>query len=311
MSQYPPQQPWGLPPEQPGQWGQQQPSSLLPNYSQPVPPQSSGAWQQQPNMGYPTRQQWPQQAQMPSPYPQPGQYQQPYYPPGPGMMSPPLPKKKGDRTALLISILVAVILLSSGGIVAIMLSITKGTDSIGNTATIQATQSGAGATVTPIGTTTQVNVIPTALPTATSASKNTVGSQAVIGTTLDAFTTKHGQPFDTKTNTNGTTTYKFHGTDGKIAEIDVLTYPNSQRIYAIIIGTPNNQSWDALTTLTECIAFLPEDVKLEIGKTVKNASGVDVGLYQPGSSVELKNTLPSSDFVDADTGSTVKPGTFS
>ncbi len=217
-------------------------------------------------------------------------------PPGPPQKPPR--KKLSRRTWIIIGVVVLILVVASAA----------------NANKSTATPTAVAPTATPIivnsqATDTPIPATDTPTPKPTSAPKNTVGSQSVIGTTLSSFNAKYGQPYDHSVNANGTTTYKYQGPNNNISQINVFTYPNSDRIYAIIAGA-NAQNWDATTALTVCIAFIPEDAKLDQATSVQK-SGVDVGLYQPGTSVELMNTLPASEFVDADSGATVKPGTYS
>lgn len=154
QSQPSPPQPWGVPPDQSGQWGQPPPQ-----WQGQQPPQPL-----QPNTGYqqPSGSQWPQQqAGM---YPQQQYQQPPMMPPGP---PPQPPRKKLSRRAWIIIGVVVLIL-----VVASVANANKGGNtptSVAPTATPTTIIVNSQATDTPIPTATP-KPPPTAKPTPTFAS---------------------------------------------------------------------------------------------------------------------------------------------
>ncbi len=155
--------------------------------------------------------------------------------------------------------------------------------------------------------------IPTQAPTIAPTAKPqpvALGKQAVIGNTVAAFNAKYGNPTSHSSNGDGSITYSYGAVAKDIGQISVVTFPNSQRIFGIILA-PSGSSWDAVTAYTTCLTFDPEDSTVGTGHSVQDLTGTDVGLFQDGKSTELANSLPANDFINQDSSSSVPPGTFS
>lgn len=301
MSMQPPYQ-GSEQPQQPQQ--PQQAFGQFPPYQQPSQPlqQPYGSppqLQSQPLPPYGQQQQPYGQPNQPSPYMNsfPGQFPN---------QQPPTPRKSRNRRLLVIigASVIGLILLCS--VIGSLASAFNSKTSANQPTAAPTGQQQAQATTAPTSAPTQA---PTKAPTAKP--KATLGNQIVPGVSINAFIAKYGSPASQNTGSNGTTTYSWQNVSNNIVQMNVLTFPNSQTVLGVILGAPNGQTWDATTALTNCVAFVPEDGKLDNPKAITNSSGVQVGLYQGGSSIELANALPASDFVDADTQSTVTPGTFS
>ncbi len=210
---------------------------------------------------------------------------------------PPPPKKKHTGRNLLIAAIVVVVVIAAciGGFSIVTNASNNNSPSTTTTAATSAPS--------------QATTVPTA--TSTPKPSSSLGNEAVIGNTVAVFNAKYGNPVNQTTNQNGSVTYKYQDLTSNIGALDVITFSNSQTIYGIVLAPPAGQEWDATTTLSVCIAFIPDDSKLDQPSNVQDASGTSVGLFQAGSSKELANSLPASDFYEEDSGNSVTPGTFS
>lgn len=301
---------WQPIPQNPQPWPSQppRPQSYPVTQEPPASPSFSGQWdvpqQPVPQQLFPNSyQQTDVSGQLPPQYPQqsstiPPYRQQPYEQMLFQQQQPPKRKLSRRTWAIIAAVVVVIVIIS-----AISSAVQDNNSSTKANPTTAPAQSQAAPTDVP----TQA---PTAAPT--TKPKPTLGSQTAVGNTVDAFTAKFGSSASQKSDSNGGTTFQYQNVNNNVGTMDVITFPNSQTlVLGVVLAPPAGQSWDATTALTVCISFIPEDGKIDNPKSITDSAGIDVGLYQGGSSVELADTLPSSDFLNADTGSTVTPGTFS